>query len=125
LLKSGKFSWALDFKEKIEKQNRALDLLSYGSLIEYCGNRRQIGSALLLLKECMHVHGFPPHEKNVRRLRRAVYKKGLLQQTKLLDIIGEDPTYWRYHGEKKLKRERSYKGRRGVIETKNAITRKI
>jgi len=124
-LKSGKFSWALGFKEKIEKQNRTLDLLSYGSLIEYCGNRRQIGSALLLLKECIHVHGFPPHEKNVMRLRRTVHIKGLLQQTKLLDIIGEDPTYWRYHGQKTLKRERSYKGRRGVIETKNAITRRI
>lgn len=113
---------ALDFKEnKVEKRGRKLDLLSYGSLIEHYSNRGQVGSAITALKECIKVHGAPPGEKSVNRLRLECRKKEITEKVGLEDLIGEDPLVWLRHGEGQLKREYSKKGNRNLLVTKNKL----
>ena len=110
------------FKQKVveQKYNRTLDLLSYTALIEYCSNRGQVGSALLLIKECKRVHGFPPNEKGVKYLRRYCNQKGI--DIGLDELVGPDPSAWRRRGEAELRREYSHKGNRDVVRVRNAVT---
>jgi hypothetical protein len=112
---------ALTFKQKIEMEGRSLDLPSYGSLVEYYARHDQLGSALMLLKECVRLHGAPPGEKYLVNLRLVCRQKNLVNEVRLTDLIGEDPIEWLRYGEKYLKREMSKKGRRGVQLARNRI----
>ena len=121
LVKSGRIYRALSFKEKIEGQGRHLDLVSYGALIEHLGNRNKLGSALLLLKECIAVHEAPPGERYLSKVRLISRKQGIEEDIGLKDMIGEDPLAWLRHGEEFQKHESSYKGRRDVNLPGNRI----
>jgi len=120
-LKNSRFQRALRFKETIEESDRSLDIPSYGSLIDYCGRQGQLGSALLLLKECMSVHGAHPGEAYLKRLRLLCRQKDVVKEAGLPELIGEDPIEWLRHGEAKLKREMSKKGRRDVQLARNVL----
>jgi hypothetical protein len=121
LVDSNRISRALDFKSKIEAEGRHIDLLSYGSLIEYYGNHGEIGDAIITLKECISTHKTYPGEKSLKQLRLICRKQGLEDDINLLQLIGEDPMAWLREGESKLKREYSKKGRRYVDFARNRM----
>lgn len=123
LLKNNRFSRALGFKQKIEQDGRSLDVKAYGSLVEYCSRRHQLGSSLLLLKECLSIHGTPPGEATLSKLRLMCRQAGLSEEIGLYDMIGLDPVEWLRHGEAELKREMSKKGRRDVQLARNQLVR--
>jgi len=113
-------SRALDFKENnVEARGRKLDLLSYGSLIEHYGNKEQIGSAIMALKECVKIHGSPPGERCVSKLRLLCRQREITKEVGLVELIGEDPLEWLREGEGQLKREHSKKGKSNLLVTKN------
>jgi hypothetical protein len=120
LVENGRFSRALALKEALVERGSPPDILSYGSMVDFCGRRRQLGSALLLLKECVHVHGAPPGEASLTALRQMC--RSSAQLTKDLElIVGPDPTEWLRHGEAHLKREMSKRGRRDVLLARNRL----
>ena len=123
LVNNKRLSRALEFKEKIESDGRKMDLASYGSLIEYYAKREQVGSALMMLQECVQVHGSPPKEGDMAYLRLLCRQQDILKETGLVDLAGADPVEWLRHGEAKLKREKSKAGRRGVQEVLNQAVR--
>ena len=84
LVKNHRLSRALAFKEKIQLNGRTLDVLSYGILIEYYAKHRQIGSALMMLKECVRVNGAPPNEYSLNVLRRLCRHQHLTEKTGLV-----------------------------------------
>ena len=115
-------SEALSFKQKVESEGRHLDLLSYGSLIQYYANKEQLGSAMMILKECIAIHGSPPAEASLRKLRQICIQTNKNKNEDkesyadlLTNLIGEDPVEWVRYGERNLKREYSKKGRRNVL----------
>jgi hypothetical protein len=112
---------ALGFKQKLEESGRALDISSYGTLVEYYGRHGQLGSALLLLKECIALHGAPPSEKYLTQIRIVCRQQELEKDIHLTELIGEDPVEWLRHGERFLKREMSKKGRRNVLLPYNRL----
>lgn len=112
LVNNKRLNRALAFKQSLEEQGRKLDILSYGSLIDYCGRHKHLGSALMLVKECIDVNGAPPSEHYLKRLRILCRQENMDDQLK--EIIGEDPTEWLRHGEAKLKREYTKRGNRMV-----------
>lgn len=113
---------ALDFKENtVEAMGRKLDLLSYGSLIEHYSNKEQVGNAMLVLKECIKVHGSPPGERALSRLRLICRQRDIAEDIGLENLIGKDPLEWLREGEEKLKREYSKKGRRNILVAKNKL----
>jgi hypothetical protein len=114
LINGNRISHALDFKEKVERKGKYLDLLSYGSLIQYLGNNSQIGSAITMLKECKKLHGSPPGEHCLKQIRIKCRQQGLEEKLDLEQLIGKDPLHWIKKGENELKREYSKKGRRQV-----------
>ncbi|GKY93936.1 hypothetical protein MPSEU_000360500 [Mayamaea pseudoterrestris] len=109
-LSSNRFSRALAFKHQLKEAGTELDIISYGSLVEYCGRHGQAGSAMLLLKECLAVHGAAPGEASLSRLRALCRENGLNDE--LTAMVGPDPVEWLRHGEAKLKREYSKASRR-------------
>lgn len=114
LIDNRRVSRALEFKEKIESQGKHLDLVAYGSLCKHYGDHGQLGSAILTLKECISVHGTPPGEKSLSRLRLICRKHGVHEDAEILKLIGRDPLQWLKEGEHSLKREYTKKGRRQV-----------
>lgn len=113
---------ALDFKENnVEANDRKLDLLSYGSLIEHYGNKEQIGSAIMALKECIKIHGSPPGERSVSKLRLLCRQREITKEVGIVELIGEDPLEWLREGEGQLKREHSKKGKSNLLITKNKL----
>ncbi len=121
LVKANRITQALDFKDKIETAGKKLDLLSYGSLIEYFGNKGQIGSAIAMLKECKNIHGSPPGEKSLKHLRINCRKAGVEKSFHLEGLIGKDPIEWVKEGENERKREYSKRGRRQILLAKNRL----
>jgi len=121
LVKNKRISRALTFKDKVERQGRHLDLASYGSLVEHYGNHGQLGSALLMLKECIATHGAPPGEKSLSKIRLMCRKQGITKEVDLERMVGKDPLEWLRHGEEFQKRESSYKGRRDVTLPENRL----
>lgn len=121
LVSCNQITEALDFKQKIENKGKRLDLLSYGSLIEYFGNNNQIGSAVALIKECKSIHGSPPGEKCLKQIRIKSRQQGLEKTLDLESLIGKDPLYWIKKGENELKREYSKKGRRQIQHAANKL----
>lgn len=120
-LKNNRFSRALAFKQKVESNGRVADLSSYGSFIDFCSRRDQMGSALMLLKECAAVHGATPGEASLTQLRALCRRTNMTDEVGLTDLIGEDPVQWLKHGEAHLKREYSKKGRRNVLLARNRV----
>jgi hypothetical protein len=123
LLRNNRFNRALAFKQIVDGSGRSLDIKAYGSLIEYCSRRRQLGSALLLLKECLSVHSAPPGEASLSNLRLLCRQAGIEDEIGLAGMIGQDPVEWLRHGERELKREYSKKGRRDVQLSRNVAVR--
>ncbi len=109
LVKHKRIPRAFQLKESIENKGRKLDLLSYGSLVEHFGNRRQLGSALMLINECIDVHGVPPGEKSLKNIRLLCRQKGLTKKVRLEEMIGKDPLQWIREGEQ-MKRDRKKTG---------------
>lgn len=123
-LQNNRFSRALQFKETVERDDRTLDLQSYGSLIDHCARRGQVGSAVLLLHECLGKHGgAQPGHAHLAKLRIAYRGAADLDEKDLEALIGPDPIRWLKHGEAHLKREVSKKGRRDVRLAQNATLR--
>lgn len=121
MVKNKRISRALAFKDKVESQGRNVDLASYGSLIEHYANRNQLGSALMMLKECITTHGSPPGERSLSKIRLICRKKGIVKEVGLEKMIGPDPLEWLRHGEEFKKHEMSYKGRRQVTLPGNRL----
>lgn len=121
LINGNRIAHALDFKEKVETKGKNLDLLSYGSLIQYLGNNSQIGSAIAMLKECKKIHGSPPGEHCLKQIRIKCRQQGLEDKLELEQLIGKDPLHWIKKGENELKREYSKKGRRQVQHAANKL----
>ena len=112
---------ALSFKGTIESDKRTLDLPSYGTIIDYYAKHHQLGSAMVLLKECLAIHGSPPSEKYLSSTRVLARQLEMEHKLRLNELIGKDPTEWLKYGERFLKRERSKKGRRNVQLAYNRI----
>ena len=121
LIDANRISRALEFKSKVEAAGRNIDLLAYGSLIEYYGNHGEIGDAIITLKECVSIHKTHPGEKSLKQLRLQCRKQGLEEETNLLKLAGDDPMSWLREGESRLKREYSKKGRRQVDLARNRL----
>lgn len=121
MVKNKRISRALAFKDKVESQGRNVDLASYGSLIEHYANRNQLGSALMMLKECIATHGSSPGERSLSKIRLICRKKGIVKEVGLEQMIGPDPLEWLRHGEEFKKHEMSYKGRRQVTLPGNRL----
>jgi len=121
MVKNKRISRALAFKDKVENQGRHVDLASYGSIIEHYANRNQLGSALMMLKECIATHGSPPGERSLSKIRLICRKKGITKEVALEQMIGKDPLEWLRHGEEFKKHESSYKGRRQVTLPGNRL----
>lgn len=120
-LKNNRWGRCLRFKQWVEEQGRTLDILAYGSLIDHCSRQEQTGSALMMLKECIRIHGAPPGEAYLKRLRILCAKADLVEEVGLEGMIGKDPIEWLKHGESVLRRGRTTKGWPDVNLAKNAI----
>jgi hypothetical protein len=123
LLRNNRFNRALSFKQIVENTGRSLDLKSYGSLIEHCSRRQQLGSAMLILKECLSVHGSPPSEASLTNLRHLCRHAGIEEEIGLESMIGKDPIDWLRQGERDYRRDKSKKGRRDVQLARNIAVR--
>ncbi len=121
LVANKRLSRALEFKEKVETEGRHLDIASYGSLVQYYSRHQQLGSALLILKECMAIHGAAPSEAYVSDLRTLCKEKQVDDIIDLVGLVGKDPNEWLRHGQKNLKRESTKKGRRYVQQAQNRL----
>lgn len=121
LLRNKRIRRALDFKQNVEESGRTLDIPSYGSLVEYCARHNQLGSAMLLLRECIAINGAPPSEKYVAELRILCRQQDVEDIVDLGELVGDDPVMWLKHGEKFLKRDKSKKGRRNVLFARNRL----
>merc|ERR1719296_135650 len=55
LVKKKRIARAFKLKQDVEAAGRNLDLLSYQTLVEHFGKHGQLGSALLLIEECIDV----------------------------------------------------------------------
>jgi hypothetical protein len=115
LLKKKRIGRAFILKQDIEKDGRILDLLSYGSLVEYFGRTNEMGSALLLVKECIDTHGVAPGEKSLKNIRLMCRKENLTNQVGLEKMIGEDPLEWMRRGEE-LKRVQNKRGKSSSLQ---------
>ena len=122
LIDKSQISRALDFKEnKIEKFGKRIDLVSYGSLIDYYGRHSQVGSAIMMVKECISVHGAPPGEKSLSKLRLLCRQREAIDNVMLNDLLGDDPLEWIREGERVYRREYSKKGNRQIDLPRNKM----
>jgi hypothetical protein len=121
LVGNNRLTRALAFKQKVEEDGRHLDVISYGSLIEYYGNHGKLGSAMMVLRECLAIHGAPPGAKSVAKIRLLCRQHDMEAKLRLEELIGKDPMEWLRHGEANLKREMSYKGRRDINLARNRM----
>jgi len=120
-VENGRLQRALNFKQSIERDKRTLDLPSYGTLIDYYAKHHQLGSAIVLLKECLALYGSPPSEKYLSSTRVLARQLQMEEKLRLTQLIGKDPIEWLKYGERFLKRERSKKGRRNIQLANNRI----
>ena len=110
LVKKKRIARAFKLKQDIENDGRSLDLLSYGTLVEYFGNTSQLGSALLLVKECISTHGSPPGEKSLKAIRLMCRQQSLTDKIGLENMVGKDPLEWMRRGEE-VKRVQNKRGK--------------
>lgn len=120
LVSNERVSRALTFKDGVEREGRYLDIASYGTLVQYYSRHHQLGSALLLLRECIDRHGAGPSETYLSTLR-TLSRQANQTDVGLHEMIGDDPIAWLKHGERHLRRESSKKGRRNVQLATNRI----
>ena len=121
LIRNNRLPRALAFKQKVEENGRKLDVISYGTLIEYYSNHEQLGSAMMVLKECLAIYGSPPGAKSLTKLRLLCRQHDMEKTLKIEELIGVDPMEWLRHGEANLKREMSLKGRRNIDLARNRL----
>lgn len=110
LVKKKRIARAFKLKQDIEKGGRSLDLLSYGTLVEHFGKTNQLGSALLLIKECIRTHGSPPGEKSLKAIRLMCRQQNLTDKIGLENMVGKDPLEWMRRGEE-AKRVQNKRGK--------------
>ncbi len=110
LVKKKRIARAFKLKQDIENDGRSLDLLSYGTLVEHFGNSNQLGSALLLVKECISTHGSPPGEKSLKAIRLMCRQQSLTDKIGLENMVGKDPLEWMRRGEE-VKRVQNKRGK--------------
>ena len=110
LVKKKRIARAFKLKQDIENDGRSLDLLSYGTLVEHFGNTNQLGSALLLVKECISTHGSPPGEKSLKAIRLMCRQQSLTDKIGLENMVGKDPLEWMRRGEE-VKRVQNKRGK--------------
>jgi hypothetical protein len=110
LVKKKRIARAFKLKQDIENDGRSLDLLSYGTLVEHFGNTHQLGSALLLVKECISTHGSPPGEKSLKAIRLMCRQQSLTDKIGLENMVGKDPLEWMRRGEE-VKRVQNKRGK--------------
>ena len=122
-LKQRRLERCLAFKKRVEDGGQKLDVLSYGSIISHYSKHEQLGSALMMIKECIAVTGSPPGESYLKDFRVLCRLEGVEDTLKVEDMIGKDPIEWLRHGEAVLKREYSKKGNRGINFVHNAMVR--
>lgn len=120
LIKKKRIGRALKLKSKIEEERRTLDLLSYGNLVEHFATQHQLGSALMLIKECKHIHGSPPGEKALKTVREICRRHGLEKKVGLDELIGPDPLEWLHKG-KQLQKSKKMKGNSQVMYAMNRM----
>eukprot|EP00804_Cyclotella_cryptica_P015931 CCRYP_019198-RA/>CCRYP_019198-RA protein AED:0.01 eAED:0.01 QI:2298/1/1/1/1/1/3/363/685 len=120
LIKKKRIDRAFKLKNKIEDEGRTLDLLSYGSLCRALRKQQQLGSALLLIKECISIHGSPPGEKSLKHVRDICRKHSLEKKVGLVEMIGKDHLEWLRKG-KEHQKSRSRKGNSQVMFAKNRM----
>ena len=118
LIKKKRIGRAFKLKNNIENEGRRLDLLSYGNLVEHFAEQHQLGSALMLIKECKHIHGSPPGEKSLKYVRDICRHNGLEKKVGLVALIGKDPLEWLRKG-KELQRSKKKKGRSQINYANN------
>jgi len=123
LVGSKRISRALQFKEKIESEGRILDLPSYGSIISHNAARGQLGSALMLIRECIQVHGEVPGEQSLKDVRQICRKLEISEEIGIEKLIGNDPRGWYKKGERVHKREKSRRGNRLINGVRNTLLR--
>ena len=99
LVKKKRLPRAFKLKQDIENEGRNIDLLSYGTLVEHYGKNGELGSALLLIQECVNIHGSPPGEKSLKSVRDMCQKRNLTKQVRLEQMVGKDPLEWIKRGE--------------------------
>jgi hypothetical protein len=105
-----RFARAMAFKREVESESREVGLHAYGSLVEYCSSHDQLGSALMLVRECIRVHGTPPSDIALKHMRVLLRRARIDDNPEILEMIGKDPDDWAKRGEV-LKRNRSKKDR--------------
>ena len=115
LLKKKRISRAFKLKQDVETDGRPLDLLSYGSLVEHFGRTNELGSALLLIKECIDTHGVAPGEKSLKNIRLLCRKENLTDRVGLQKMVGDDPLEWMRRGEE-LKRVQNKRGKSSSLQ---------
>jgi len=106
LVKKKRLSRAFKLKQDIENEGRNLDLLSYGTLVDHYGKKGELGSALMLIQECVDIHGSPPGEKSLKSVRDMCQKRNLTKQVRLEQMVGKDPLEWIKKGEPLAKGKR-------------------
>jgi len=121
LVTNKRLSRALQFKQRVDDDGRCIDIASYGTLIEYYSKHNQIGSAVLVLKECVAKHNAVPSEAFLSKLRSLCTNKCIEATVGLSYIMGKDPNQWLRHGQQHLKREDSKKGRKNVRMANNRL----
>lgn len=115
LLKKKRIGRAFKLKQDVETDGRPLDLLSYGSLVEHFGRTNELGSALLLIKECIDTHGVAPGEKSLKNIRLVCRKENLTDRVGLQKMVGDDPLEWMRRGEE-LKRVQNKRGKSSSLQ---------
>jgi len=110
LVKKKRIARAYKLKQDIEKEGRSLDILSYGTMVEHYGKQNQLGSALMLIKECIDKHGSSPGEKSLKKIRLICRQNNLTEQVGLEKMVGKDPLEWMRRGEE-LKRVPNKRGK--------------
>ncbi|KAL7565071.1 hypothetical protein ACA910_005081 [Epithemia clementina (nom. ined.)] len=123
LINQKRFARAMSFKRQVELQSRSIDLASYGSLVDYCAHKDQIGSALMLIRECINVHGAHPDEPSLKKLRVRLNEVGIDDDDDVLSMIGADPMYFmKLHGrESKLRTHKKGMRMHMVNQVRNAM----
>ena len=109
------------FKRKVESEGREINLLSYGSLVEYCAKRDELGSALMLTRECFKVHGSIPNKSSLKHMRILLRRYHMDEDPEILRLVGKDPDAWYKRGNAELKRERSKKNMQAYNMIRNIV----
>lgn len=125
LIKNHRISRALELKQQIEEEEGGtIDTITYGSFVEYYSRRKEVGSALMMLQECVVKHNSPPNEKSLARLRLLCRQLDIVDEVGLTELAGPDSLEWLRFGEAYLRRDMTKRGNRDVQAGMSRILQK-